>query len=74
MALGTRAVRRLIASGENAFCAGCDQWIKYQASKRLWRIISNVYVDGEWDRTEVWHESCYLAAEEPYGPPVNSSR
>jgi hypothetical protein len=74
MALGTRAVRRLIASGENVFCEGCDQWIKYQARKRRWRIVANVYVDGAWDRTEVWHESCYLAAKEPHGPPVNSSR
>lgn len=69
---GTRAVRRLVASGENSFCEHCGNWIKYQARRRLWRIICNVYEGDRWDRVEIYHETCWIDVGEPHGPIIDS--
>ncbi len=43
----------------------------FKAKQRLYRVICNVYVNGRWDRVEVFHAQCYKDAEMPYGAPLS---
>lgn len=66
--LGSRAVRRRVEAGSMALCATCDEQVKFAAKQQRLQVIANVYVDGRWDRVEHFHEECYTAAGEPFGP------
>lgn len=69
--MDSRAVEKQINAGQRYECAreDCtDKAVKFQARRRLRAIICNVYIEGRWDRVEVFHPSCYAAAGQPYGP------
>lgn len=66
-ALGTRAVLRTVAPGEMAPCEACGLMVKFAARHKHQRIVANVYVDGRWDRVEIFHQSCYVEAGSPHG-------
>lgn len=83
MTLGTRSVRRdlkTIAGLDWPTCEWCGEHIKYAAPATLrslrrrglpahtHQIISNIYIDGRWDRVEHRHEACWFEAGEPWGP------
>lgn len=68
--LGTRAVAKLITAGAEGACVHCNVVVKFQAKKKARRVICNVYVDGRWDRLEIFHYTCYQEAGEPHGPAV----
>jgi hypothetical protein len=65
----SRAVLRQIEPGFRVVCPRCAELVKFQAQKRLKKVVANVYEDGRWVRTEHWHSECYVSAGEPYGPP-----
>lgn len=67
--MGTRAVTRACEAGTMSECAGCGDYVKFQATKKARRIICNVYVGGHWDRVEEWHPDCYESAGMPHGEP-----
>lgn len=67
MALGTRAVERIIGPGSSAYCAHCGKQVKFAAAKGLRQVIANVYDAGNWDRVEHYHRLCYDEAGQPYG-------
>lgn len=70
----SRAVKRTIEAGANAMCWTCDEQVKFKAKVKMSQVICNVYVDGNWDRVEHYHEECYETAGEPYGPAVPGQR
>jgi len=65
----SRAVTRPIEAGINVYCPGCGERIKFIARKKGKQVICNVYRKGIWQRVEHFHEECYVAQDEPYGPP-----
>ncbi len=65
----SRAVSRTVEAGNAAYCAVCDELIKFQARVRAEQIICNVYVKNRWDRVEHYHPECYATAGAPYGEP-----
>lgn len=72
--VGTRAVLRPIEAGTEEVCpedhGGCGGKVKFSAQVPLRyrrRVIANVYWRGSWNRMEVWHLPCYVAAGLPYG-------
>ncbi len=65
----SRAVSRTVEAGNAAYCAVCDELIKFRARVRAEQIICNVYVDNRWDRVEHYHPKCYQEAGMPYGEP-----
>lgn len=67
-ALGTRAIAKFVQPGSDARCALCDKWVKFVAKRRPVNVFANVYEGDRWDRLEVFHGECYVAAGEPYGP------
>lgn len=70
----SRAVLRQIEPGFRVVCPACGELVKFQARKRLKKVIVNVYEAGRWARTEHWHaEPCYVEAGEPYGPPAEDA-
>ena len=72
--LRSRAVLRRIEGGCSAYCAHCDERIKFVAKQKLNQVICNVYLDGKWDRVEHFHEACYNRCRpRPYGKPVADS-
>ena len=64
----SRAVLRTIDAGNSAYCAHCDELIKFRAKIRAQQVICNVYVKNKWDRVEHFHAECYELAKEPFGP------
>ena len=64
----SRAVLRTIDAGNSAYCAHCDELIKFRAKIRAQQVICNVYVKNKWDRVEHFHSECYIEAKEPFGP------
>ena len=64
----SRAVFRLVEAGSAVSCVTCDEHIKFKAKVRARQVICNVYAKGVWQRVEHFHEECYAAAGEPYGP------
>lgn len=68
--LGSRAVVRRIEPGTRERCPHCRKFVMFEVWKggRAQKVIANVYVRGRWDRIEHYHEACYTAAGEPYGP------
>jgi hypothetical protein len=66
----SRAVLRLIDAGNAAYCARCDELIKFRAKVKAYQVICNVYLDGRWDRVEHYHPECYQSSRSPYGPPA----
>lgn len=66
----SRAVVRLIEPGNNAYCAKCDELLKFRARLRLEQVICNVYVKNKWDRVEHYHPECYKKLRSPYGKPA----
>lgn len=67
----SRAVTRLIEAGSMSDCTHCDDRVKFKAREKQWQIICNVYVSGQWDRVEHYHEACYGKAKSPYGKPLD---
>ncbi len=65
----SRAVCRTVDAGNSAYCAVCDELIKFRARIRAEQIICNVYVKNRWDRVEHYHPDCYEGAGSPYGEP-----
>ncbi len=65
----SRAVSRTVDAGNSAYCAVCDELIKFRARIRAEQIICNVYVKNRWDRVEHYHPECYADADAPYGEP-----
>ncbi|MYD32418.1 MAG: hypothetical protein F4111_15740 [Acidimicrobiales bacterium] len=65
----SRAVSRSVDAGNSAYCAVCDELIKFRARVRAEQIICNVYVKNRWDRVEHYHPECYEQAGSPYGEP-----
>jgi len=65
----SRAVIRSIDAGNSAYCAHCDELIKFRAKVRAQQVICNVYVKGKWDRVEHYHLECYDLAGTPFGTP-----
>ena len=65
----SRAVSRTVDAGNSAYCAVCDELIKFRARIRAEQIICNVYVKNRWDRVEHYHPTCYEEADNPYGEP-----
>ncbi len=65
----SRAVSRTVDAGNSAYCAVCDELIKFRARIRAEQIICNVYVKNRWDRVEHYHPACYEEAGSPYGEP-----
>lgn len=65
----SRAVSRTVDAGNSAYCAVCDELIKFRARIRAEQIICNVYVKNRWDRVEHYHPECYEQAGSPYGEP-----
>ena len=65
----SRAVSRTVDAGNSAYCAVCDELIKFRARIRAEQIICNVYVKSRWDRVEHYHPDCYEQAGAPYGEP-----
>lgn len=65
----SRAVLRLIESGETANCPHCGQRVKFQAKQRGYQVICNVYRRKKWQRVEHFHADCYDAAGQPFGEP-----
>ncbi|WP_428118119.1 hypothetical protein [Candidatus Poriferisodalis sp.] len=65
----SRAVTRTVDAGNSAYCAVCDELIKFRARIRAEQIICNVYVKNRWDRVEHYHPDCYEQADSPYGEP-----
>ena len=65
----SRAVSRTVDAGNSAYCAVCDELIKFRARIRAEQIICNVYVKNRWDRVEHYHPECYAEAGTPYGEP-----
>lgn len=65
----SRAVSRTVDAGNSAYCAVCDELIKFRARIRAEQIICNVYVKNQWDRVEHYHPECYKKADSPYGEP-----
>ncbi|HEC10835.1 MAG TPA: hypothetical protein ENI86_14905 [Acidimicrobiales bacterium] len=65
----SRAVIRSIDAGNSAYCAHCDELIKFRAKVRAQQVICNVYVKGKWDRVEHFHLECYTLADSPFGVP-----
>ena len=65
----SRAVTRTVDAGNSAYCAVCDELIKFRARIRAEQIICNVYVKNRWDRVEHYHPDCYEQANNPYGEP-----
>ena len=65
----SRAVTRTVDAGNSAYCAVCDELIKFRARIRDEQIICNVYVKNRWDRVEHYHPECYEQAGSPYGEP-----
>jgi hypothetical protein len=63
----SRAVLRTIDAGNSAYCAHCDDLIKFRAKIRAQQVICNVYVKNKWDRVEHFHSECYVEAKEPFG-------
>jgi hypothetical protein len=63
----SRAVIRTVDAGNSAYCAVCDELIKFRARIRDEQVICNVYKDEKWDRVEHYHPECYQEAELPYG-------
>ena len=63
----SRAVLRTIDAGNSAYCAHCDELIKFRAKIRAQQVICNVYVKNKWDRVEHFHPECYEEADSPYG-------
>lgn len=70
----SRAVVRLIEPGNNAYCAKCDDLLKFRARLRLEQVICNVYVKNKWDRVEHYHPECYEKDGSPYGQPARTGR
>jgi hypothetical protein len=73
----SRAVLRTVEAGISATCCACDRPIKFKAKATTnqpevipMRVIANVYVGGVWARVEQYHERCYIAAGQPYGPAI----
>lgn len=66
----SRAVSRTVDAGNSAYCAVCDELIKFRARIRAEQIICNVYVKNRWDRVEHYHPECYTGAGAPYGEPT----
>ena len=71
---GTRAVIRPIEAGTEDVCpldhGGCGGRVKFSVQVPLRyrrRVIANIYWQGSWNRVEVWHFTCYVAAGMPYG-------
>jgi len=67
----SRAVTRTVDAGNSAYCAVCDELIKFRARIRADQIICNVYVANKWDRVEHFHPECYKKAKAPYGKPAD---
>lgn len=63
----SRAAMRLVDAGNSAYCAQCGEQVKFRAKIRARQAICNVYVKGNWDRVEHYHEECYIESGEPYG-------
>jgi hypothetical protein len=66
--LGTRAVLRRVDAGSAVSCARCDEPVKFVARESRHQVIANIYSGDRWDRVEHFHEECYEAAGDPYGP------
>ena len=66
----SRAVTRTVDAGNSAYCAVCEELIKFRARIRDEQIICNVYVSNKWDRVEHYHPRCYKKAKSPYGAPA----
>ena len=64
----SRAVTRLIEAGSMTECEHCGERVKFRARHRDMQVICNVYTKGVWTRVEHYHEECYVAAGEPFGP------
>jgi hypothetical protein len=60
-------VLRTIEAGNDAYCAGCGDRVKFQARSKHQQVICNVYVKGVWARVEHYHAECYEAAGSPHG-------
>lgn len=74
----SRARLRTINPGQDGWepCKVCGDMVVFLAkvpSKLRKRIVANVYVEGRWDRVEIFHTVCYLAAGAPYGAPEDMS-
>lgn len=72
----SRAVLREIKTTYDADseCGACEEPIKYRGvNKKAARIIANVYEDGEWQRTVIYHPDCYEKLGSPYGRPFSGS-
>ncbi len=65
----SRAVTRTVDAGNSAYCAVCDELLKFRARIRAEQIICNVYVNNRWDRVEHYHPDCYEQVDNPYGEP-----
>jgi len=65
----SRAVLRLIDAGNAAYCARCDELIKFRAKIKAYQVVCNVYTRGRWDRVEHFHPECYQTVGSPYGEP-----
>ena len=59
----SRAVTRTVDAGNSAYCAVCEELIKFRARIRADQIICNVYVNNKWDRVEHYHPECYKKAK-----------
>ena len=79
--LGSRAILRdrHIDLTLASWCEGCGRILNHSRSPRAVKfaqplVVCNVYVDGVWDRMEVWHLNCYETAGLPYGPVIDEGR
>ncbi len=64
---GTRAVERRVSPGDDGWCVGCGGRVRFHAVDKPVQVLANVYVEGKWDRLEVFHLGCYEKAGEPWG-------
>jgi len=54
-------------------CAGCrERGFVGGPPKQHPIVVANIYQDGRWVRTEIWHLDCYGRAGSPYGKPKDA--
>jgi hypothetical protein len=63
-------VLRYCEPGEEHRCQLCQDRVMFKARQHQYRVICNIYVDGRWNRVEVFHAQCYADAKMPYGRPL----
>lgn len=65
----SRAISRFVTPGDSRKCDYCEKLIAAGGRKgrQKKQVVCNVYVDGRWNRVEIFHINCYEEAGSPHG-------